>query len=244
MWVVPVAARLSFATTLGAALVLFGTAFARQAELLGYEPAHLLLLIGTGIGLLALIASFGWWFARLASGDTRGARWGYIGLVAAIAIMITPLNMLRLALTMPALNDITTDPEAPPQLGERAPAYDGQRQVAYDGETMTAIEAQKRAYPDVRPFKVIQPEMALYWRAFEAAKKRGWNVAGFDKVSRTVIASDHDFWSGNVCDIGIRVRRSGMGARLDIRSRSRFGNTDAGANAAIIKDYFKELSER
>jgi hypothetical protein len=240
------AARLSFATTFATVVVLLGAALGRQAELLAYAPAHTLIVIGTGIGLLALLAGFAWWIARLVTGDTRFARWGYIGLIGALAIMLVPLNTLRLAFTMPELNDITTDPESPPVLhaSSAPPPYDGQRQLTYQGEAMTAVEAQKRAYPEVRPVKVIQPEMALYWRAFETAKKAGWTIDAFDKNTRTLQAHRGNFWTGDTSDVAVRVRKSGMGARLDIRSRSRMSQTDAGANAALIRDYFKALSER
>jgi hypothetical protein len=244
MKVVPVAARLSFAATLATALVILGTALSRQQQLIGYPLGHLLLVMGTVIGLIALVLGFVWWIGRLKTGETSAARWGYVGLVGAIALMIVPLNTIRLAFTMPELRDLTTDPETPPALNHIAnPPYDGQRKLSYDGEILSAIEAQKRAYPEVRPVKVIQPDTVLYWRAFETAKKAGWDVSAFDKSELTIEASHENFWSGNVSDIAIRVRRAGMGARLDIRARSRFGSGgDAGANAALIKGYFKELS--
>jgi hypothetical protein len=38
------------------------------------------------------------------------------------------------------------------------------------------------------------------------------------------------------------VRPAGIGARLDIRSRSRESVSDLGRNAARIRDYFKRLA--
>jgi hypothetical protein len=251
MDVVPVAARASFAATLATALLIFGAALARQAQLLAYAPGRTLLALGTGLGFVALVVGFGWWFTRLATGNTAGARWGYIGLIGAMAVMIVPLNNLRLAFVSPELNDITTDTETPPAFkallplragSENPAAYDGTRRLFYDGEELNAVEAQKRAYPDVKPVKLIEPEMVLYWRAFKAAKDMGWKVVAFEKTARTIEAYHTDFWTGNVSDIAIRVRKSGMGARLDIRSKSRMDRSDAGANAALIKAYFKTLS--
>jgi hypothetical protein len=109
---------------------------------------------------------------------------------------------------------------------------------------MDAVEAQKRAYPDAKAVKLITPVMVLYWRAFEAAKRMDWDIVAFDKNAHTIEAVDTDFWTGATSDIAIRVRPSGMGARLDIRSKSRMGKADAGANAAIIKAYYKELGAK
>jgi hypothetical protein len=43
-------------------------------------------------------------------------------------------------------------------------------------------------------------------------------------------------------DIVIRVRPAGIGARLDIRSRSRESISELGRNAARIRAYFKSLA--
>jgi uncharacterized protein (DUF1499 family) len=47
---------------------------------------------------------------------------------------------------------------------------------------------------------------------------------------------------GFVSDIAIRVRPAGIGARLDIRSKSRVGTTDFGRNARRIRAYLKTLA--
>ena len=55
-------------------------------------------------------------------------------------------------------------------------------------------------------------------------------------------ATDTSFFFGFVSDIVIRVKPSGMGARLDIRSKSRVGDADGGSNAAEIRGYVKKLA--
>jgi hypothetical protein len=249
---VPLVARISFAATLATAALIFTAGFGRQMHWLSYATVRPILAIGVDVGFAAIALGLLWWILRLITKELGAARWGYIGLIGALLVMIVPLNNVRLALTMPALNDITTDTETPPPFkallplragAETPPDYDGKKIVRYYGEEMDAVEAQKRAYPDVKPVKLLLVKpMELYWRAFEAAKRMDWNVVAFDKNARTIEATDTDFWTGKTSDISIRVRPSGIGARLDIRSKSRTGQTDAGANAAIIKDYFKELA--
>jgi uncharacterized protein (DUF1499 family) len=49
-------------------------------------------------------------------------------------------------------------------------------------------------------------------------------------------------WFGFTDDIAIRVISGGtMGARLDMRSKSRIGTTDYGRNAERVRDYIKGL---
>ncbi|HEX2590222.1 MAG TPA: DUF1499 domain-containing protein [Rhizomicrobium sp.] len=251
MRLVPVVARLSFAATLVTAVLIFTAALGRQFHALPYPLARTILAWGVSVGFAAIVIGFAWWIARLMTKELGAARWGYIGFIGAIAVMIVPLNNLRLEFTQPPLNDITTDTETPPAFkallplrvgAENPPDYDGKRRVHYDGDDMDVVEAQKRAYPDAKAVKLIVKPMALYWRAFEAAKRMDWNVVAFDKNARTIEATYTDFWTGSTSDIAIRVRPAGMGARLDIRSKSRVGLSDAGLNARIIKDYYSELA--
>ncbi len=250
---VPVAARLTFAAALATAIAIFGTACARKTGLIGYPLTHALLSLGSDIGLAALAIGVVWLIGRLVTGNARAAAFGFIGLGLAALVMIAPVETLWHAYTLPVLNDITTDEENPPAFvallplradAENPPAYDGHRKLSYDGEEMTAIEAQKRAYPFVKPLKNFDPEANLYWRAFEAAKRSGWMIAAFDKTRFTIEAFHTDFWTGVTSDIAIRVGKAGLGSRLDVRAKSRNGETDAGTNAALIRAYFKELTGR
>jgi len=45
-------------------------------------------------------------------------------------------------------------------------------------------------------------------------------------------------------DITIRVRPAASGSRVDVRSRSRVGRDDLGANAARIRRFLRELQPR
>ncbi|HEY1707985.1 MAG TPA: DUF1499 domain-containing protein [Rhizomicrobium sp.] len=250
---VPVVARVSFGTTLATAALIFAAAFGRRLHLLTYAAGHTLFSVGAVAGLAAIALGFAWWIGRLVTGDSSATRWGAIGLIGALAVMAMPLRTLWLGLTEPPLVDITTDAEEPPAfaalLKQRTdaanpPSYDGQQRLFYDGEEMTRIEAQKRAYPDVKPVKLITPLMVVYWHAFEVSKQMGWDIVAFDPKACTVEATDEDFWTGDVSDIALRVRQvpsPGMGSRLDIRAKSRNGATDAGRNAANVKAYIKEL---
>ena len=45
-------------------------------------------------------------------------------------------------------------------------------------------------------------------------------------------------------EIAIRVTRTEMGARVDVRSRSRIGRIDRGANARRIRAFLDDLASR
>jgi uncharacterized protein (DUF1499 family) len=72
----------------------------------------------------------------------------------------------------------------------------------------------------------------------------GWHLVGFDPEAGTIECTDTSFWFGFTDDIVIRVVKSGEGARLDIRSKSRLAGPDMGVNAYRIRSYVKELARR
>jgi uncharacterized protein (DUF1499 family) len=54
-------------------------------------------------------------------------------------------------------------------------------------------------------------------------------------------ATDTTRWFGFKDDVVIRVRPDAAGSRVDVRSKSRVGRGDAGANAARIRRFRSEL---
>jgi uncharacterized protein (DUF1499 family) len=84
----------------------------------------------------------------------------------------------------------------------------------------------------------------LYWRAFFAVKKMGWHLVAFDPAEGRIECTDTSFWFGFTDDIVIRVMKSGEGARLDIRSKSRLAGPDMGVNAFRIRDFVHTLARR
>jgi uncharacterized protein (DUF1499 family) len=70
----------------------------------------------------------------------------------------------------------------------------------------------------------------------------GWHVVSFDPKTLRIEATESSFWFGLTDDIVIRVKPAGkLGARLDIRSKSRVGENDMGGNAARIRAFVKKL---
>ena len=150
------------------------------------------------------------------------------------------------------IHDITTDVEFAPQFSallplrsgaQNGPEYDGMKLVDYGGRKTHVAAAQHKAYPDIRADGVLEKPAVLFWHAFETAKRMsGWNIVAFSEKDGTIEACTTSFWFGLTSDIAIRVKPAGrIGARLDIRSKSRTGQNDMGMNAAIIRDYMKAV---
>jgi len=75
-----------------------------------------------------------------------------------------------------------------------------------------------------------------------AAEALGLEIVREDPSARVIEATDTTRIFRFVDDVAIRVRPDGDGSRVDVRSRSRDGKGDLGANAARIRAFGDELA--
>lgn len=136
------------------------------------------------------------------------------------------------------INDVSTDVENPP-------ALDGRNGTAGGGPEMTLARKDKsrRGYPDLVGGLLLRLEPA---RAFALAEARaraqtGWSLRRvepgqglFTAVAVTRLLRFRD-------DVTVRIRAVTGGSRVDVRSRSRKGRDDLGANAARIRGFLRDL---
>lgn len=192
---------------------------------------------GVGAGALALAGTA---FA-LAAGRRRHVGAGLVGVLVALAVVVPPWTLQRTASMVPRIHDITTDTENPPQFVALREVRDkSPNGAAYGGEKI-ALE-QKKAYPDIHPLMLDLPPRAAFDRALAAAKRMGWDIAAAVPKEGRIEATATTFWFRFKDDVVIRITPSGTGSRLDIRSMSRLGRSDLGANAKRIRAFFAELS--
>jgi uncharacterized protein (DUF1499 family) len=164
-----------------------------------------------------------------------------ITLCIALVAVAPPLFMLSRAKSVPPIHDITTDVNDPPVfvvlMPVRTKAANG---AAYGGPEVAA--QQQKAYPDIVPKTISAPPREAMQRALDAARSLGWEVVGSDSTAGRIEATDTTRWFGFKDDVVIRIRPEGTGSRIDVRSVSRVGRSDVGANAARIRDYLAKLT--
>jgi hypothetical protein len=66
---------------------------------------------------------------------------------------------------------------------------------------------------------------------------KGWAIVSEDQATGTFNATATTFWFGFRDDVAVRVRAEGEGSVIDVRSTSRVGLSDLGANAARIRAF-------
>ncbi len=193
-------------------------------------------IAGAGVSFVAGVA------ARPGPGPgRRTARIAVAGLLVGLSAAAVPWGYQRVARSVPAIHDVTTDTENPPAFSVLLPVRrDAPNGAAYGGAEVAA--KQRAAYPDIRPAHLGVPAGEAFDRALAAAQKMGWTIAAADRAAGSIEATATTFWFGFKDDVVVRVAPEGTGSRIDVRSVSRVGIGDLGTNARRIRTYLKLLS--
>jgi len=206
-----------------------------------------------GLAVFAVVAGIVWAIWAMIANDSSRARYGLIGLVGAVVVLYGPLSDISDAYGQPAIADATTDTERPPvfvsllsQRGDHAssPAYDGDRPMTFEGKASTVSQIQHKYYGELHPIAILMSPERLFKRAVSASESMGWDVVAIAPDEGRIEATDTSFFFGIKDDIVIRVKPSGMGARLDIRSKARHEDEYyANRNVLRIRAFMKALAD-
>jgi hypothetical protein len=202
-------------------------------------------LVGGGLLLAVLSAVVSLVAAILAqrSESRAGLRPALAGLAIAVAAAALPVAQIVRARSLPAIHDITTDTGNPPPFVALAPvrraAPNG---IEYAGERIAQL--QRAAYPDITTFRSTLPPAELFARAARLATESGWHITQAAPNEGRIEATDTTKLFGFRDDVVVRIRPDGAGCVLDMRSMSRVGVGDIGANAARIRAFLARLRTR
>jgi uncharacterized protein (DUF1499 family) len=160
-----------------------------------------------------------------------------LGIVLGAGAAGFPLYMAQQAKVLPRIHDISTDLTHPPAFVAVLPLRaDAANPAAHGGAEVAA--AQRLGYPDIQPLTLAVAPAEAYARALAAAQKMGWQIVAFDPKNGRIEATATTFWFGFKDDVVIRISAIDGASRVDVRSVSRVGKSDVGANAARIRAYF------
>ncbi|MCP5058454.1 MAG: DUF1499 domain-containing protein [bacterium] len=192
-----------------------------------------LFLLGVLEGLIALVLGLIALRMTGAGSGTSGRNLAWLGVGSGTVMLLVLLATAGPSRNVPPINDISTDLDDPPAFS--VDPADRARDMAYPEDFKPQV---RTAYPDL----AAQPTAAEPARALElaeaTAKKLGWEVVAVEAAAGTVLARDTTGIFQFVDDIVVRVRPAeGGGSLVDVRSKSRDGRSDLGANAARIRRF-------
>lgn len=165
-----------------------------------------------------------------------------IALLLGLGVSLVPLNIMREAQNLPPIHDISTDTAHPPAFVTILPLRaDAPNSAEYGGPDIA--RQQLMAYPDVRAHTTAQAPHQAFDHALETAQGMGWEIVASDRSEGRIEATDTTPWFGFKDDVVIRITSEGTGSKVDVRSVSRVGKGDVGANARRVLAYLKALRE-
>ena len=142
------------------------------------------------------------------------------------------------AQSVPGIHDISTDTDNPPEFSVLvAERLETDNDLIYEDEVVGAetAEIQRAAYPYVQTLASELSVVDATNRAAEVLQNQGLEVANVDPNAGLVEATATTAWFGFKDDVVVRVVAEGSGSAIDVRSVSRVGRSDIGANAARIE---------
>lgn len=203
----------------------------------GFTLMRWALYVGAGTAALALLLAL---IPRTRQGQFLKLA---TALVIGLAVAAVPYLQYREARSVPPIHDISTDTLNPPEFVAIAPLRaDAPNPLEYPGEAVA--EQQREAYPDLTSFSTDVYPAILFEHAVATATNMGWDVVATDPDAGRIEATDTTLWFGFKDDVVIRIQSSNGGSLVDVRSKSRVGMSDVGANAARIERFLAALDER
>ena len=206
------------------------------------EPSLTSLLVSvSGGGLVFLVGLFYFYTAlRLDAGRDRN-------LVALSTILgLIPLGIIGpqmlAAGNVPPIHDITTDTLNPPEFVAIAPlranspnGYKYGTSQAWPVEKLASVT--REAYPALKSIESALTVSNAVERAEAVLEAMDIELVAVDIGAGLIEGTATTFWFGFKDDVVIRVVAKGKGSKIDLRSMSRVGQSDIGANAARILEF-------
>lgn len=164
--------------------------------------------------------------------------WLLSACVIGLGVAYVPWQYQQQARSVPPIHDITTDTLNPPEFVAILPLRSGApNPPGYAGEEVA--KQQYVAYPDIRPYRIDAGADIAFPQALAAARKMGWEIVAADPAAGRIEATATTFWYGFKDDIVVRIKENNGGSVIDVRSKSRIGRSDVGANASRIRTYLE-----
>lgn len=202
----------------------------------------LLLAIAMLGSLLIQIITAIWLFRKPAAGTKTALR--YASLFALPPLVLVAAFMRGDDATKAGIHNITTDYNNPPQFVAAVKQRgENSNPLAYTPE-IAAI--QKEFFPEVASLNSELTPAEAFARAVTTAETMGWVIYAQDETTGRIEAVETTFWFGFKDDIVIRINSAegeedgGTGETrsiIDLRSVSRVGRSDLGANAKRIMSF-------
>lgn len=220
----------------GAVLLPLG-ALGSRFGLWEFTVGFLMLLIGSVIAAIGVVVGI----AALIAAKKRGLSGDKPPIYFGMTISVLILAVMGLQLSgagVPPIHNISTDVDDPPQF-DAVVALRGEQANSLDYEAEKIAALQQEAYPWVKPLETGRNTTDSFAHAVDVLRNMGLELVNEAPLQGMIEATATTFWFGFKDDMVVRIRPSGAGSVIDVRSVSRVGMSDLGANARRIGEFLE-----
>jgi uncharacterized protein (DUF1499 family) len=217
-----------------------------RSNMLEIEPSLATFAAALVFAALAILLAFAS-FVTIWRQGLSGLRSSILGMFLGILLLAYPGYLAYRATVLPPISDITTDPDNPPRF-EALARLRPRGRIDYPGAKTAAL--QRAAYGDIVPLQLSVPPKSAYDTALAIITNRKWRVLDprppapgrrdsvIEATAQTMIMGFRD-------DVVVRISPLGQaGSRVDVRSASRFGLHDFGANASRVRALLEDIDDQ
>jgi uncharacterized protein (DUF1499 family) len=172
----------------------------------------------------------------------KGAGQAFAGLVLAVLLLAYPAYLAQQAIHLPPLADISTDIADPPGFSLSRVALAARGASTPRSLSVMERKPQVKAYPQIQPLLLDLDAEETFVAALKAVSANGWRIVeqkrgGGRSGIGHIDAIATSFVLGFPSDITLRLRPLAGQTRIDIRSVSRIGPYDFGAEPRNIANF-------
>ena len=214
----------------------------------GLQPSLIAVLVAVFGGvILAIFAGF-FVFKSIRNRTVPDRNLCLVSLIISLLPLIIMAPQIVAAVSVPPIHDISTDTQTPPSFVETKLARIGAQNGVEYGDAVWPAErlaaATLSAYPELRPINSSLERSKAVEKSREVLQAMGLEVISVDFEAGRLEALGTSFWFGFKDDIVVRVQEApnANGVRIDIRSKSRVGQSDLGVNAKRVLVFIKRFT--
>lgn len=210
------------------------------------KPALATFFGALALAVLSILLGFAA-FAAIWQNGSRGMGRILLAFLINAVVLAYPAYLGLQYRKLPKIYDITTDPIDPPRFEAlaRLRSGEGTNSAVYAG--LYSAEQQRLAYPDIETVELEVPPQRAYEVTLQLIGKRKWlviderppqpprRIGRIEAVARTPIMGFRE-------DVSIRITPDGEESRVDIRSSSRYFESDLGSNAARVSKLIEDIN--
>ena len=234
-------------TSMVAVVLLFASPLGYKYGLAELMPSFASLLLALALAVLVFVGGLIMTFVANSKGLIRDRQ----VLLVAVAISLIPLIAMGPPIakgrSVPPIHDISTDWLNPPTfdvaIGLRAEAPNDLEYGSEQDSAAALAKLQQAAYPQI---VTLESDLSVPEAVAQAAlvlAQQDLEVVNVDVDNGRVEAVATTFWFGFKDDLVVRIQPTHTGSKIDVRSVSRVGQRDLGANAARIAKFLQAFDQ-